>query len=575
MDNPTPAQVAELEKANKLAEEGRHDAAVLEMFKGRQIFHPSIMADPEKTLKAWHKFKSCIFKDDGSRNALSPQELQKWKGNPHVEMMQKAWTQPTTATSGIAQYDLEQGAKLLYPITTLFRNMIPRVTGGTGIQSNYRKITAVNPNRINIGLAEGKRGPAMQQTEVDAVAPFKTSGLDNFVTEQAYLSAVTFEDLYSLAATTTLQGTMEGEELLTIGANSSIALGTTPTPTGTPVASGGFLADASTYSLIAVALTYLGMETSTFPTVNTASSNAKTGGAIALPYTRANLDGTTDLIQGFSGAQSAASAAINVTGGGGLGSITAKVAAVNGAIGYAWYLGSTAGTERLVAITGYPAVTITALNSTGQLATAAPTTDVSTNALNYDGILTQILTPGSGAYVQDLAGAPFTTAGAGSGQVTEINNALYSFYNNFRLVPTDIFMNIVDQVAVAAIVLNGNTNMAPFFMGGSSEGGLQASTVLKRYVNPIGFGNPFLEVHTHPFIPPGTVMFYSRTNPYPLSNVPNLLRMLLRRDYWQVDWPVVTMQKTLGVYFDGTLQMYFAPAFGVIKGIKSAGSQVW
>jgi hypothetical protein len=65
------------------------------------------------------------------------------------------------------------------------------------------------------------------------------------------------------------------------------------------------------------------------------------------------------------------------------------------------------------------------------------------------------------------------------------------------------------------------------------------------------------------------MIFYSRTNPYPLSNVPNLIRKLCRRDYWQVDWPVVTLQRTLGVYFDAVLQMYFPPAFGVITGIKS------
>ena len=76
------------------------------------------------------------------------------------------------------------------------------------------------------------------------------------------------------------------------------------------------------------------------------------------------------------------------------------------------------------------------------------------------------------------------------------------------------------------------------------------------------------EPATFSFIPRGTVIFYSRSNPYPLSNVPALIRKLCRRDYWQVDWPVVTLQRTLGVYFDAVLQMYFNPAFGAITGIK-------
>lgn len=531
-------------------------------------WRPHIKGNPEKIAEAIEVMKACLFKSNGEPNSIPPDVLKAKYGMS----LQKAFSQPASAISGLAQYDLEQGARLLYPITTEFRNIIPRVTGGTGIQSNWRSLTAVNPNRINIGLSEGHRGPAMAQTTQDKTAPFRTSGLDNFVTEQAYLAAVTFEDLMALAATVTLQGTMEGEELIDIGGNSSISLGTTPTPAGTPVTTGGNLADGTTYSVICVALTYMGMLTSTFPAIPVVAATgaaAALGGSIALPYTRANLDGSTDNIQGFSGQQSAASGAINVSGGTNHGSITATVAQVNGAVGYAWFLGATAGTEKLAAITGYPAVTLTTLNSTGQLASAAPSTDVSTNSLNYDGILTQILAPGSGAYVQDLGGKALTTSGSGSGGITEFDNLIADRIANYRLVPTDIFMSPKDHSAAAALVLTGNTNLAPFVMGEASENGLAAAAQLKIYNNKIGFGNARLTVHAHPFIPAGTCIFYSRTNPYPLSNVPNLIRKLCRRDYWQVDWPVVALERTLGVYFDAVLQIYFPPAFGVITGIKS------
>ncbi len=528
---------------------------VLELFKNVQ-WNPRIKDDPEKIAKAINVMKSCLFKADGSPNKL-----------------EKAFTQPSSAISGLAQYDLEQGARLLYPVTTIFRNMIPRVTGGTGIQANWRSVTAINPNNIMIGLSEGHRGAAMAQTILDKTAQFRTSGMDNFVTEQAYLAAVTFEDLMALAATTTLQGVMEGEERIDIGGNSSLALGATaPTPVGTPHTTGGNLADGTTYSVIVVPLTYMGTQTSVNPltaAITASGAAAALGGNVQLPYTRSNLDNSTDLIQGFSGGQSAASGAINVSGGTNHGSITATVTVVNGAIGYAWYLGLTAGTETLAAITGYPAVTLTTLNSTGQLATAAPTTDVSLSALNYDGILTQILAPGSGAYVVDLGGNPLTTAGSGSGGITEFNTLIADRIAKFRLVPTDIFMAPADQQALSKLILTGNTNLAPFFMADSSENGMAGAVQAKVYNNPVGFSTPRLEIHAHPFIPAGTIIFYSRTNPYPLSNVPNLMRKLCRRDYWQVDWPVVTLERTLGVYFDAVLQGYFMPAFGVITGVKS------
>ena len=480
----------------------------------------------------------------------------------------KAFTQPGSATSGLAQYDLEQGARLLYPITTIFRNMIPRLTGGTGIQPNWRAVTAVNPGAINIGLSEGHRGGFMGQTVVDKTGgTFKTSGMDNFVTEQAYLAAVTFEDLMALASTVTLQGVMEQEEQLDIGGNSSILLGTPVTPVGTKHTTGGYLSDGTTFSVIVVALTYLGMRNAVAPSQTAAG--VLSGGSVPLPYVRTNADGSTDTIQGFCGIQSAASSAITLDGGGAVESITAVTTAVNGAFGYAWYLGATAGTERLVAVTGYPTATLTNTNSTGQLAAALPATDTSTNSLNYDGLLTQIVASGSGAYVKDLGGAALTTSGSGSGGIAEFDNMIADRIANYRLVPTDIFMSPYDQAKAAALILTGNTNLAPFIMGDASTNGMAAAAQLKVYNNKIGFGTPQLQIHAHPFIPAGTCIFYSRTNPYPLSNVPNLLRKLCRRDYWQVDWPVVTNQRTLGVYFDAILQLYFAPAFGVITGMKN------
>lgn len=518
---------------------------VLELFKGAGInWKPGV--NPEEAISLIR---------EKTMQKLSPDIL-------------KAFVQPGSATSGLAQYDLEQGARLLYPVTTIFRNMIPRLTGGTGIQANWRAVTAINPGNLNIGLSEGHRGGFMSQTVADRFAAFKTSGMDNYVTEQAYLAAVTFEDLMALAATTTLQGVMEQEEKLDIGANNSIALGTAGTPTGVAATTGGKLSDGTTYSVIVVALTYLGMENSVAPTVS--SAGALSGGAVALPYVRTNADGSTDNVQGFSGIQSAASAAVTLNAGTAVQGINATVAAVNGAIGYAWYLGATAGTERLVKITGYPTALLTNTNSTGQLAAALPAGDTSTFSLNYDGMLTQILTPGSGAYVKDLGGAALSTSGSGSGGIAEFDTLIADRIANYRLVPTDIFMSPVDHAAASALILTGNTNLGPFIMGDASSNGMAAAAQLKVYNNKVGFGTPQLTVHAHPFIPAGTVIFYSRTNPYPLSNVPNLLRKLCRRDYWQVDWPVVTNQRTLGVYFDAVLQMYFAPAYGVITGIKSA-----
>src|SRR3984893_14124001 len=58
------------------------------------------------------------------------------------------FSQSASATSGLTFYDLELGAKFLYPVLTPLRNMIPRVSGKGGIQAAWRAITAMNTNGL-------------------------------------------------------------------------------------------------------------------------------------------------------------------------------------------------------------------------------------------------------------------------------------------------------------------------------------------------------------------------------------------------------------------------------------------
>jgi len=475
------------------------------------------------------------------------------------------FTGPTNAVQGINEYDLEPGARLLVPVTKLLRDMIPRDVGGMGIQANWRSITAVNPGGTNPGVSDGQRGGSIDQTVTNNLAAFAHLSLENFVTFDADLAAKGFDNVRALAVQDLLWSFFEAEERTILGGNPSLSLGTGNTPTGTPSTTGGTLAAGTTYSVIVVPLTYDGMVWSTFPTITGSGAAAvPSGGAVKLPYTRNNADGTTDTINGFAGQKSSASSAITTTGT--TGSIAVSCAATVGAMGYAWFVGATAGTEKLNQITGAPSATITALNSTGQLASAGFASDLSTNSLVYAGLLTQILTSGSGAYVQDLGGAVLTSNGSGFGGISQIDTALLAFYNTHRLVPTHIFMNGVDQVNAGHKILNGNTNLAPFFMGGA-QGDLGAGAQFTRYRNPVGYGNQVLEVVAHPFLPQGTILFYSARNPYPLSNVAQVLKMKLQRDYYQTEWPVITRKYTYAVSCDGVLQCYFPPAFGCITGV--------
>ena len=68
-------------------------------------------------------------------------------------------------------------------------------------------------------------------------------------------------------------------------------------------------------------------------------------------------------------------------------------------------------------------------------------------------------------------------------------------------------------------------------------------------------------------MPPGTIMFWTDNIPYKLSGVTDIVRMRLRRAYYQMEWPVTRRRYEYGAYCDGVLQNFFPPAFGLLSNI--------
>lgn len=468
---------------------------------------------------------------------------------PNAELA-KAFVQAGTATSGITAYDLEMGARLLYPVTTILRNMIPRRVGGNGIQANWRSITAINPSSITIGRQEGKRGGVVDQTTTDNFAKFAFLGMDNNASWEAQYAAEGFDDILALTSTILLQSAMEAEEKVIIGGNATTALADTGTITATP-GTGGSLAHAALFVGCA-ALTYEGYISAVAP--------GATG--VTVPYTRTNADGSTTAISGFFSKPATHVAATIPSAGSG--KITASVPSVNGAWGYAWYVGLT-GAEKFVAVTSGPSVVISALPSSGnQLYSALGTSNVSTDTLVYDGLFAQAFA--GGGYISHMGNTPLTNSGGTPGTVDQFDTAIYNFFSKYRLIPTHIFISGADQANIKGLILHGNTNAAPFFQGESGE--IRAGARVRTYTNPIGFGNTELQLVVHPFIPQGTVLFYSDRVPYALTNVQDIVKMNLRRDYAAIRWPMTKPVYEYGVYWDGVLQHYFPLAMGVINEIS-------
>jgi hypothetical protein len=103
--------------------------------------------------------------------------------------------------------------------------------------------------------------------------------------------------------------------------------------------------------------------------------------------------------------------------------------------------------------------------------------------------------------------------------------------------------------------------------------GIVGGAYLKSYYNKFGMnGGQVVDIALHPNLPPGTCFFETEQLPYKLSNVPSVLQMDIRREYYQLEWPVTKRKYEYGVYTDEVMKHYFPPAFGVITNIGNTTS---
>jgi hypothetical protein len=478
-------------------------------------------------------------------------------GDPLLaELLAKStFSQSPAPTTGLTFYDLEPGAKLLFPVLTPLRNEIPRVSGRGGIQANWKAITGINTASVRAGISSGNRGGLIAVTTQDYNAVYKGIGLEANVDFEAVYAGQGLDDLRAVAAQTVLEALMLQEEQIILGGNSGLPLGTTPTPSLAASTTGGTLA-TQTLSVICVALTLDGF------------ANGSVAGGIPAQVSRTNADGSTDAFGGGS-ARKSASATVAVTGP--TGSVSATVAPLRGAVGYAWFWGA-AGAELLGAITGINSVVIAAAAAGTQTAASLPAADNSLNQLVFDGLLTQCFNPSLNAY---FAAQPTGTAGTGTpltadseGGIVEFDTALRAFWDNYRLSPSAIFVSSQEMLNIHKKILLGAANTATRFVFSAHQGAVMGGMMVRSYLNKFSLGGAVeIPIRLHPNMPPGTVLFFTQKLPYPLSNVPNVVQIRTRREYYQVEWPLRARRYEYGVYADEVLQNYAPFAMGAITNI--------
>jgi len=462
--------------------------------------------------------------------------------------------------TGLVAYDLQAPAKNLYPFVTPIRNAIPRVGGGTGTATNWRQVTALTGSGFDAmgWVPEGQRSGQMSYTTASKSAAFVTIGEEDAATYEAISGGRGLEDIQARMTFRLLQKMMLKEEMAILGGNASLQLGTPATPALSAGGTGATL-PAATYYVKVVALTLEGYQ------------NSSVAAGVATAKTITGADGKTYVLAGGSSNVSAeASQAVTLGQ-----TLFASVTAISGAVAYAWFVGTTSNAEKLEAVTTINSAAFSApLLGTGQAQSAISADNSNNPSYAFDGLLTTAVKSGSGAYISLLptgAGTPLTASGRGS--VNEIDTMFQKMWEQYQVSPTVLYVNVQELKNITAKVLsNASGPLLHYEVGG--EGGnpydLAAGGAISYYFNPFALnGGLRIPIRIHPRVPPGTIVGWAENLPvqYQSNEVPNVAEVKTRQDYYQIDWPVVTRQRQVGVYAEEVLCVYAPFAMGVIANI--------
>ena len=469
----------------------------------------------------------------------------------------------STAT-GLLAFDLQAPAKNLYPFVTPIRNVMPRVSGGTGTATNWRQVNAIIGSGFDAmgWVPEGQRSGQMSYSTSTKSATFVTIGEEDAATFEAISAGRQFEDIQDRMTFRLLQKMMLKEEMAILAGNASLSLGTPSAPTLSASGAGGTLPTA-TYFVKVVALTLEGYQNSSV-TSGVATAKLVTG-----------VDGKTfTLAGGSSNISLEASQAVTLGQ-----TLFSSAAPIQGAVAYAWYFSTSTGTETLQQITALNSVAISAPLTVGNQPQTAITGDNSANpSFAFDGLLTTALKPGSNAYVSIMptgtAGTGTSLTSSGRGSVVEIDTMFQNMWNNFELSPTVLYVNSQELKNITNKVLSNSSGPLLRYNspadGKDGEYQLTASGVVQYYYNPFALnGGLRIPLRIHPRVPPGTIIGWAENLPlqYQSNEVPNVAEVKTRQDYYQIDWPIVTRQRQVGVYTEEVLAVYAPFAMGVITNI--------
>jgi hypothetical protein len=466
--------------------------------------------------------------------------------------VRKAYSEPSNdGLTGLQVYDLRGPAARLVPVVAVLRNRIPRRQApqrSTGL--HWKAITAINTGKILPGVSEGNRNAPIAQTTADYFAEYAGLGMENFNTFEAKYSMS--EDPEALARLDALESLINGEERVILGGNQTVSFGVAPTPAGAVVTASTGTLTAQTWICHVVALTFEGKYLATV------------AGGVATSFSRTNADGSVDTIAGGSSNKSLISAGVAVTG---TNHILWKWASVPGAAGYAVFVGTATANAALLDIVDTNEC-LQKANPTGtQLATAI-TADNSRNTLVFDGIITQLAKPGSGATIKS-ANSDALTVGS-DGTISIFNDLFKEMWEKTNTGPSELMTGAATRMALSKAVMAAG-GATPFIQVtvNAGAGGIKTGMTIEAIFNP--YTGEFVPFTNHPYMPKGMIVALTAQLPYAIPGVSGRTPWIIetRQEYYSIKWPYRTRKDEFGVYVDEGLIGTVPVSHGLIQDIDT------
>jgi hypothetical protein len=515
-----------------------------------------------------------------------------------------------TIPNQLAPIDLEGPAKLLVPRETPILNAMPRENDGIGSAVNYKRILGWSNSGVggvpdlmpfmaseypssqstsNLpqfggyantsgGVASGglglRRGQKITYVADAHQVTYVELSLSDVVSTKAYYIGQGYQDVRQLSATALLWAHKGGEERAMLHSRGSTSLGYTG-PVSQPAN----------------------------PTVGEAS----TGGAVAANTYYCVI---TAVASGGESVTNAAQQSTTTTGSTSV--ITVLLPALpSGATGFNIYIGTATGGPyyfQLFVPAAYAGntVTLTATPaSTGAaLVSIAGTIDTTSNPNGYDGMLTVLLNPSLSGYVgtyalASTAAATVNSIGGGTlvggsaptpvgdqpwqtafqtlyGSNTQSGNYAMSsggssawpwagagtaYGQKLLSRPQVVYVDGTIRSAMGKFVrtaAGGSTAYRIMLQPGDAEGGMSVGAIVNGIANQVT--GDMVDFDVHPYMDVGASIIWTKTLPFPDSEITNTIVAKNVQDYLYQMWPQIQFTYDASTYQLGSL-VFYAPAW--------------